>query len=793
MLIWCLFNGGNEMVNSDILIVEDERIIAMDIKLKLEDYGYNVLGIVSNGEDAVKIAAELRPDLVLMDIVLKGDIDGIGAAKSIMALEIPVIYLTAYSDKATLLHAKKIPASGYMVKPIEPEKLYNTIEITLERHRKYLEEINEIENPTYGIPKSKIGIYMDGEHSRSCTLIPELLNSAQNEVFTSEFIRTNDEKAEVPVNTVKDDIKPVVMVVEDDAITALDIKLKLEDLGYCVPEIVGSGELAVQKAFEMRPDVILMGILLPCMDGVAAAEALRELDIPVIYLTEYTDVETGKRAWKTSPYGYLIKPFEEEELYTTIEMALSKHRNDMENVTKVQNKIKEKSDELKLEKTGVFFVSAVTISLTAYGLATWSVTWLEYLLFIPAMYGVMLSMVSLKKQSPAVAFKEMPFVSIMIPAHNEEYTITRCMETLAKLDYHVENRRNYEIIVIDDGSTDNTAALLKDLKREFQFMKIVTRKPPRSGKGKGYVLNDGLELCKGDVIAVFDADARVEPDFLKKIIPYLNEDGVEGVQSRVKMYNRDENFLTAMQEIEFTIFGNVILRAKDIMGKTAFLGGNGQIVTKKAIKEIGGWDGFAVTEDLNMSIKLIMNNYKIRYCGEAVVYQEAVPQWDLFFRQRIRWATGNLETLFVYLTKIMNANIPLYKKIDSIEQLFFLLLIAFVMVGYMVAILQIGNVMQFHFGAPAIIAMLSSIAFFPTLIIGLYREKALPHTAIYRSFEYWAYCLYLVPLFFAAFAKMVTRKERHWAKTQHRGYENRVKDKGDNSQIDSEIVLLPRK
>jgi len=475
-------------------------------------------------------------------------------------------------------------------------------------------------------------------------------------------------------------------------------------------------------------------------------------------------------------------------------MALSKHGDDIENVAKVQNKIKEKSDELKIEKTGVFFVSAVTISLTAYGLATRSMTWLEYLLFIPAMYGVMLSMVSLKKQSPAVTFDEMPFVSIMIPAHNEEFTITRCVETLAKLDYHMEDRRNYEIIVIDDGSTDNTAVRLKDLKREFQFMKIVTRKPPRSGKGKGYVLNDGLELCEGEVIAVFDADARVEPDFLKKIIPYLNEDDVEGVQARIKMYNRDENLLTAMQEIEFAIFGNVILRAKDIMGKTVFLGGNGQIVTKKAIKEIGGWDGFAVTEDLNMSIKLIMNNYKIRYCGEAAVYQEAVPQWDLFFRQRIRWATGNLETLFVYLTKIMNANIPLYKKIDSIEQLFFLLLIAFVMVGYMAAILQIGNIMQFHFGAPAVIAMLSTVAFFPTLIIGLYREKARPHTIIYRSLEYWAYCLYLVPLFFTAFAKMVSRKDRHWAKTQHRGHENRKDGEDDvGSQIDSEITLLPRK
>ena len=782
---------GAGYVSSDILIVEDEHIIAMDIKLKLEDYGYRVLGIVSDGEDAVKLAAELRPDIVLMDIILKGDIDGIDAAKSILALEIPVIYLTAHSDKVTLSRATENPASGYLVKPFEPQKLYNTIEVTLERQRKYLEEIDEIENPTHESRNGKVGMYMDGERPRACTLIPELLDPAspQQENFTDGIIYTEDKIAQTPVDAIRDDLKPVILVVEDEEITALDIKFRLEKLGYSVPETVRSGELAVQKACTIQPDLILMDIVLAGkMDGITAAETLMELDIPIVYLTAYADGETIKRARKTSPYGYLVKPFEDAELYTTVEMALSKHRSDVENVTKFQNKIKEKSDELKIEKTGVFFVSAVTISLAAYGLLTRSMTWLEYLLFIPAMYGVLLAIVSLKKQSPAVAFDEMPFVSIMVPAHNEEFTISRCVKTLAQLDYYLEDKRNYEIIVINDGSTDNTAAVLRELKKEFKFMKIVTRKPPRSGKGKGYVLNDGLELCKGEIIAVFDADARIGPDFLKMIIPYLNEDGVEGVQARVRMYNCNENLLTAMQEVEFAIFGNVILRAKDIMGKNAFLGGNGQIATKKAIKEIGGWDGFAVTEDLNMSVKLIMNGYKIRYCGEAVVYQEAVPQWDLFFRQRIRWATGNLETLFVYLTKIMNAPIPLYKKINAIEQLFFLLLIAFVMVGYVVFILQIGNIMQFHFGAPVAIGILSTFAFFPSLFVGLYREKALPHVIIYRSVEYWAYCLYLLPLFFASFAGMITRKERHWAKTHHRGYEDMDEEIVSGSQTDSEVV-----
>ncbi len=245
-----------------------------------------------------------------------------------------------------------------------------------------------------------------------------------------------------------------------------------------------------------------------------------------------------------------------------------------------------------------------------------------------------------------------------------------------------------------------------------------------------------------------------------------------GVQSRVRMYNKDRNLLTAMQEAEFAIFGNVILRSRDIMGKNGFLGGNGQITTRKVMEEIEGWDGFAVTEDLNLSIKLMLKGYKIRYCAEAEVWQEAVPFWRPFFRQRVRWATGNLETLFVYLAPIIDADIPIYKKIDSIQYLFFLLFIAFVMLGYIVVILDFGLIYSIKVNIPFAIGLLSTAAFFPGAILGIYRDKGRGiFSAVFTSIKYWAYCLYLIPLFFASFVHMITRKDRTWAKTDHSGDE----------------------
>ena len=154
----------------------------------------------------------------------------------------------------------------------------------------------------------------------------------------------------------------------------------------------------------------------------------------------------------------------------------------------------------------------------------------------------------------------------------------------------------------------------------------------------------------------------VKPDFLELIVPYLNEEGVGGVQARIKMYNEDKNVLTSMQGVEFSIFGNVLLKARDKIDGAAFLGGNGQLTRKDVIEELYGWDGYAITEDINMSIKMMINGWKIRYCGEAEVYQEAVPNWGAFFRQRTRWAMGNLETLFTYFKAILQADISIFKR-----------------------------------------------------------------------------------------------------------------------------------
>ena len=126
--------------------------------------------------------------------------------------------------------------------------------------------------------------------------------------------------------------KAHLLIVEDERIVAKDIEYSLKTLGYKVTGIASTGENALQKAKEKRPDLVLMDIRLKGgMDGIEAAEKLREeFSIPVVYLTAYADEGTLERAKVTGPFGYILKPFNEKELCSTIEMALYKHRMDQE-------------------------------------------------------------------------------------------------------------------------------------------------------------------------------------------------------------------------------------------------------------------------------------------------------------------------------------------------------------------------------------------------------------------------------------------------------------------------------
>lgn len=252
------------MGKANLLVVEDEFITAMDLEERLEELGYNVVKIVSSGEEAIKSAAELRPDLVLMDIVLQGEMKGTEAAEKINSLEIPVIFLTAYSDEETLKNARKSSPYGYIVKPYDSHVLEVTVETAL---KKYLSDQREMET-------IRLKAIQEPHFNKNDDL--------------SEHVRNFE-----PIKQAITQSHIKLMIVEDEFITSMDLNDKLEEMGYDVVSLAASGHQAVERAKSFNPDIVLMDIVLQGeMTGIEAAEIIGSMGIPVIFLTAHADKET---------------------------------------------------------------------------------------------------------------------------------------------------------------------------------------------------------------------------------------------------------------------------------------------------------------------------------------------------------------------------------------------------------------------------------------------------------------------------------------------------------------------
>ncbi|WP_081720005.1 glycosyltransferase [Methanobrevibacter arboriphilus] len=775
-------------MSKNILIVEDDKFTGIDLKNKLESLNYKVIDIVPTGEEGINIAIEKRPDLILIDLVLKGNDSGIEVSKKILALDLPVLFIASIDDLNSNTNDEKFKenidlGSGFILKPIEIEKLNRSVKIAINNNKIETEKLN-LAMGVVGNNDSRYSDKTDENSHLNLKAKKSYYQRKKNE--NSKDSSKNSEKNEKIASINKKNI----LIVEDESVS-LDIKQKLENIGYNVIDTEDTGKKAIKKAKKLHPDLIIMSIELKGdMDGIETSKKLEKLDIPIIYLVNDDEKENIKNAIITYPYGFISKPYNDSELKHTVNIALKKHAHNLNKIKKIEDDVKEKNKELLIEKICVIGMLGISSILILYSFLYLNFTVLQWVLFVPSAITIFLAVMSLFKQDKVTPYEVPPFVTMMVPAHNEEHTIADCVRSLANVDYFYKGKRNFELIVINDGSEDRTGEVLNELKKEFNHLKVITRVPPRSGKGKGFVLNDGLEISKGEAIAVFDADARVDPDFLTKIIPYLNDEKVQGVQSRIKMYNKDENFLTAMQHIELAVFGNIV-RAKDVLGKAGFLGGNGQIVKKEAIYNIGGWDGFAITEDLNLSIRLMIDRFAIRYCGEACVYQEAVPNWKQLFRQRTRWAIGNFETLFIYTPKIIKSKIPVFRTFGIIEHVAFYGLNLFIFFGFIVLGLNIISYFYLNdfiikMNAPLIIGMVSAFGFFPGVIVTLNRDNISIPQIFKGIVGYWIYSFHLIPLFFITCYQMLTRKERTWAKTLHLGKDEDLKSE-NMSEIKGEM------
>ena len=254
-----------------------------------------------------------------------------------------------------------------------------------------------------------------------------------------------------------------------------------------------------------------------------------------------------------------------------------------------------------------------------------------------------------KKHPVPKNYNYTPFVSIMIPAHNEADVIADTIDNIAQIEYP-----NYEIIVIDDRSTDNTPQLLEKISLKHEKMKFFTR-TKNSFPGKSAVLNDALKIAKGDAILVFDADARIKPDFLRELIPALEPEKVGAVQARKVISNRCQNILTLCQDNEMALDTHFQVGRDSVKGAVE-LRGNGELIKKEALEDVGGWNIYTITDDLDLSTRLQIKGWDVRFCPDVCVYEEGVTSYIPLLKQRRRWIEGSIRRYLEHFSDVLTSN-----------------------------------------------------------------------------------------------------------------------------------------
>jgi poly-beta-1,6 N-acetyl-D-glucosamine synthase len=279
------------------------------------------------------------------------------------------------------------------------------------------------------------------------------------------------------------------------------------------------------------------------------------------------------------------------------------------------------------EKFGPFVVGALVITLASFLLLLllrhFMVVWFSYL-----------HQRELSNMQPGGAY---PFVSIIVPAYNEESVIRSSLASLLELRYPY-----YEIIAVDDGSTDATYERMKEFEGNHYGVKVAVFRKENSGKAD--TLNYGVRRASAPIVVCMDSDSRLTPDALRYAVRHFADQSVGAVAGNVKVINR-HNIWTKLQALEYIEGLNIVRNAQAFWRAVNVIPGPIGIFRRSALQATGGYDSDTFAEDFDMTVKILADGWKIHYEPKAVAFTEAPEELLDIIKQRYRWSRGILQAL----------------------------------------------------------------------------------------------------------------------------------------------------
>ncbi|MDQ3089684.1 MAG: glycosyltransferase [bacterium] len=259
-------------------------------------------------------------------------------------------------------------------------------------------------------------------------------------------------------------------------------------------------------------------------------------------------------------------------------------------------------------------------------------------MIISAWYDTAWALKKIKNNKIIKAYN--PKVSVLIPAWNEEVGVLKTMKSLIKSTY-----RNLEIVVINDGSTDQSDNLIRsfisDYSTKFQNDTKFVYHYKENG-GKGTALNTGITLATGEIILTIDADSIVEKTAVANFVAHFADPKVMAAVGNVKVGNTT-NFIAVLQYLEF-LFSFYLKRADSIFGSIYIIGGAAGAFRKNLFEKLGPYSENNITEDIELTVRIQKAGLKIVYAADSVIYTEGANDISGLLKQRLRWKRGRLDT-----------------------------------------------------------------------------------------------------------------------------------------------------
>jgi cellulose synthase/poly-beta-1,6-N-acetylglucosamine synthase-like glycosyltransferase len=260
-----------------------------------------------------------------------------------------------------------------------------------------------------------------------------------------------------------------------------------------------------------------------------------------------------------------------------------------------------------------------------------------------------------------------PSVAVFVGCKNEELVVDGMVTALLALDYPADR---LTLVVVDDGSDDTTGARLDAWADREPRLRVLHR-PPGSGGGKSGALNDALHLVDAEIAVVFDADHEPDPTALRRLVRHFRDPVVGAVMGRCVIRNGRDSQMASTVFVDFLSGYLVNEYGRQALFELPAYGGANCAVRMSTLRGLGGWNPHTVTEDTDLTLRVLMAGQRVRYDLSAVDFEEAVVSAQRFWKQRYRWARGHQKCFRDYWRPLMRS--PHLNLVEKVETTLFLL------------------------------------------------------------------------------------------------------------------------